>query len=66
MVLIDTLAAVKDEIDRDLEAAGVPLSSASFIISCVLGGAWLDLVLAPLNECIVLHPTPVDDPEEGT
>ena len=64
MALIDTLAQVKDEIDRDLESAGVPMSSASFIVSSVLGGAWIDLVLPPLDECVVLPPSPVEDPEE--
>jgi len=65
MALIDTLAQVKEEIDVDLEAAGVPLSSTSFIISSVLGGAWIDLVLAPLDECANLPPSPDEDPEDG-
>jgi len=65
MTLVDTLTQVKEEIDRDLEAAGVPLSSTSFIVSSVLSGAWVDLVLAPLDECAVLPPSPDDDPEEG-
>ena len=65
MALIDTLTQVKEEIDRDLEAAGVPMSSTSFIISSVLVGAWIDLVLAPVDECVVLPSSPVDDPEES-
>jgi len=65
MALIDTLAQVKEEIDLDLEAAGVPLSSASFIVSSILGGAWIDLVLAPLDECANLPPSPDEDPEDG-
>ena len=66
MTLIDTLAHVKDEIDRDLESAGVPMSSTSFIVSSVLGGAWLDLVLPPLDECSVLPPSlDHDNHDEG-
>jgi len=65
MALIDTLAQVKEEIDLDLEAAGVPLSSTSFIVSSVLSGAWVDLVLAPLDECAVLPPSPDEDPDDG-
>jgi len=65
MALIDTLTQVKEEIDHDLEAAGVPMSSTSFIISSVLVGAWIDLVLAPVDECVVLPSSPVDDPEES-
>jgi len=65
MALIDTLAEVKEEIDADLEAAGIPLTSASFIISSVVGGAWIDLVLPPVDECAVLPPSPDEDPEEG-
>jgi len=66
MTLIDTLALVKDTIDRELELAGVPMSSASFIVSSVLGGAWLDLVLPPLDEYAVLPPSlDEDNHEEG-
>jgi len=65
MSLVDTLTQVKEEIDLDLEAAGVSLSTASFIISSILGGAWVDLVLAPVEECAILPPSPDEDPEEG-
>jgi len=65
MTLVDTLAQVKEEIDRDLEAAGVPLSSASFIVSSALSGAWLDLVLPPLDQSAVSPPTPDEDLDEG-
>jgi len=65
MTLIDTITQVKEEIDVDLEAAGVPISSTSFIVSSVLSGAWVDLVLAPVEECAVLPPSPDEDPEEG-
>jgi len=65
MMLIDTLAQVKDQLDLDLEAAHIPLSSASFIVSSVLCGAWVDLVLAPLHECAVLPPSSDEDPEDG-
>jgi len=65
MVLVDTLTQVKDEIDLDLEAAGVAVSSTSFIITAVLSGIWLDLVLSPVEECAVLPPSPDEYPEEG-
>jgi len=66
MTLVDTLAQVKEEIDHDLESAGVLLSSTSFIVSSVLSGIWLDLVLAPLDQAtVVLPPSPEDDADEG-
>jgi len=64
MALTDTLTHVKDQIDLDLEAAGVAASSASFIVSCVLSDAWLDLVLPAIDESVVLPSTPDDRPDD--
>jgi len=67
MSLIDTLSQVKDEIDADLESAGVPLSNTAFIVSSVLSDTWIDLVLPPVVEESpgLPPPSPDDDPEEG-
>jgi len=65
MALTYTLTHVKDQIDLDLEAAGVAASSASFIVSCVLSDAWLDLVLPAIDESVVLPSTPDDRPDDG-
>ena len=65
MSLVDTLSQVKDELDSDLESAGVPLSNTAFIVSSVLSDAWVDLVLPPIDESVCLPASPDDDPEEG-